>query len=104
MEDKRKTLQETFLGYFTTLSVTPTESEDYMASDDGLSDEWWIWKYLEGSGCGLIEALPRHFLEGTEENHENLSQDSWCPARNSTEHLSNTRLQKEFWITVHEEK
>jgi hypothetical protein len=29
-----------------------------------------------------FEALSRHFLGGTEENHENLSQDSRYPSQN----------------------
>jgi hypothetical protein len=33
---------------------------------------------LEGSNSGLIEALSRHYHEGTEENNENISQDTWC--------------------------
>jgi hypothetical protein len=31
---------------------------------------------LEGSGRGLIEILSRHLTAGTEENHEDLIQDS----------------------------
>jgi hypothetical protein len=32
----------------------------------------------------LFYAQLRHFLGGTEEIHENLSQDSWCSGRNLT--------------------
>jgi hypothetical protein len=28
---------------------------EYIASNDGMIDEWWIGKYMEGSGCGPIE-------------------------------------------------
>jgi hypothetical protein len=31
-----------------------------------------------GSGRGLIELLSQYFRGGTEENHENLSQDNLC--------------------------
>jgi hypothetical protein len=44
-----------------------------------MTDEWCIGKDVEGSGRGLIL---RYFPAGTEENHENLSQDSRSPGRN----------------------
>jgi hypothetical protein len=40
-------------------------------------DRWQMnSKDLEGSGSGPIWVLTRHFRRRTEENHENLSQDS----------------------------
>jgi hypothetical protein len=38
---------------------------------------------LEGCDYGSVDGLSKHLPGGTEENHENLSQDSWCPARDS---------------------
>jgi hypothetical protein len=35
---------------------------------------------VEGSGRGLIQGTMRHLPGGTDENHENLSQDSRSPA------------------------
>jgi hypothetical protein len=37
---------------------------DCIASNSGTTDELWIAKDFEESGCGLIEVLSRHFLEG----------------------------------------
>jgi hypothetical protein len=36
---------------------------------------------MEGSGRGLIMALFWHLPAKTQEKHENLSQDTWCPAQ-----------------------
>jgi hypothetical protein len=33
-------------------------------------------KDMEGNGRGLINVLSQHLLTGTEENHENLSQNT----------------------------
>jgi hypothetical protein len=41
---------------------------------------WMImnWKYVEGSGRGLIfKVISRNLPGETEENHETFSQDSW---------------------------
>jgi hypothetical protein len=35
--------------------------------------------YLEESDSILVKVLSQHLLGGTEDNHENLSQDSWYP-------------------------
>jgi hypothetical protein len=35
-------------------------SWEYTASNCRMIDEWWIWKDLEGSGCVLIEVIPRN--------------------------------------------
>jgi hypothetical protein len=40
---------------------------------------------LEGSSCAPIEALSRHLPGGTEENNENLSQDSRYFGRDSSQ-------------------
>jgi hypothetical protein len=58
---------------FTTLPVA-------VASNDGMTAEWWIGKDLEGSGRGVIEVLYRHLPGGTEEN---LNQDYLCHGRDS---------------------
>jgi hypothetical protein len=44
---------------------------EYIPSDDGMDNEWWIGHDLEGSGRDLFEVLSRHFPGGTEETHEN---------------------------------
>jgi hypothetical protein len=36
--------------------------QDYVASDGRITEERWIWKYLEGSGRALIELQFRTFL------------------------------------------
>jgi hypothetical protein len=45
-------------------------------------------KDLEGSSRGLIKVLSRHFAGGTEENTENLIQDSRCPGSESRPNTS----------------
>jgi hypothetical protein len=35
-------------------------------------------KHLEGSGCGLSEALSQNFPRGTQKEDE-AAKDSWCP-------------------------
>jgi hypothetical protein len=50
---------------------------------------------LEGSGCGLIEALSRNLPGGTEENLENpKSGQAGVQGGIRTEHLPNTRLER----------
>jgi hypothetical protein len=36
----------------------------YIALNDGMTDERWIGKYLEGTGCGIIEFLSRNLPAG----------------------------------------
>jgi hypothetical protein len=74
-----------FLCYTMTLSASPY--------DDGMTDECWTGKNLEGRGHDLIKVLSQHFPGGIEETHGNLSQDSRCPAENLTENPSNTSLE-----------
>jgi hypothetical protein len=33
------------------------QCQDYIVSDDKMINEWWIGKYLNGSGSGLIEVM-----------------------------------------------
>jgi hypothetical protein len=44
---------------------------------------------LEGCGHGLVKIPSQNFVGGTEEYHENLSQDRRCPEIRE-EHLPNT--------------
>jgi hypothetical protein len=57
-------------------------------SDDGMTDEKLIGKYLEGNSCGLSEVLSQHLPV---RNHENLM-IAGVPAKNQTEHVQNTSL------------
>jgi hypothetical protein len=43
---------------------------DYIASDDRMTDEWWIGKNFEGSSYDVIRVLSQHLHGGTEENHD----------------------------------
>jgi hypothetical protein len=52
------------VGYLLTLSHCP----DYILSGDGMTDEWWTGKDLEGSGSGLIEIQSRNLSGDTEKN------------------------------------
>jgi hypothetical protein len=64
-----------FIVYLTRLSVANVEWKD---------DMWMInWKECGRSGRGIFEVLSRHLPGRTEENHENLSQDSLSPGRDS---------------------
>jgi hypothetical protein len=42
----------------------------------------------------------KHFPGGTEENYENLSQDSWCLGRVKTEDLLNANLWRYGYIEL----
>jgi hypothetical protein len=55
-------------------------SSDHVASDDRIINEW-TGEDLEGSGHGLIKVLSWHLPGVTEENHKNLSRDSWSPGQ-----------------------
>lgn len=59
------------------------QCQDCIALDGGMTDDWWLGKNQERSGCGLIKVLFQHFSWGTEENHKDLSQDSWFPSWDS---------------------
>jgi hypothetical protein len=48
-----------------------------------IRDEGWIGKDLEESVHSAVEILSRNLPGGTEECHENCSQDSWSPGINS---------------------
>jgi hypothetical protein len=48
--------------------TTPFSNTDYRTANEGMINEYWIGKYLEGSGRGLIKVLPRHLPRRTEEN------------------------------------
>jgi hypothetical protein len=50
-------------------------SSECIVSDDRMISEWWIGKYWERRCLGLIKACLR-LLGGTEENHQNISQNS----------------------------
>jgi hypothetical protein len=40
---------------------------------------------MEGSCRGLVEVLSQHLPGGADKNHENVSQYSWCPYRDSNQ-------------------
>jgi hypothetical protein len=46
-------------------------------------DEYWIGKDIEGRGHGLIEVVFRNLPAETENNRENVSQDSCCLGQDS---------------------
>lgn len=52
----------------------------------------YLLNYLEGSCCGLIEVLSRHFPGGTEGNHEKLSQFSLCYSWDSNRVLTALKM------------
>lgn len=49
-----------------------------MASNGRMIRWWWIGKYLEGNGRGLVEVLSHNYLRETKKNHENPNQDALC--------------------------
>jgi hypothetical protein len=49
-----------------------------------MTDE--LQKVLKGSGCVLVEVLSQHMPGGTEETTK-LTEDSWCPGRDSNRAL-----------------
>jgi hypothetical protein len=51
---------------------------------------------MEGSGRGVIEALFKHLLGGTEDNHGEPVRIADVPAEVRTEHLPYTSLQRYF--------
>jgi hypothetical protein len=51
-----------------------------MLSDYTLLNGRMIKDELEKSGCGQLKVLSKNLLVGTEQNHKNLNQDSWCPS------------------------
>jgi hypothetical protein len=57
--------------FFTTYSTLLPLTQDYRASNYRMINDW-IREYVEGSGRGLLEVLPRHFLGGTEEYEKPL--------------------------------
>jgi hypothetical protein len=59
-----------------------------------MMDELRTGKILEGSYGDLIDVLPRHLLEGTEENNEKSVRITGAPTEIRTEHLANTRLER----------
>jgi hypothetical protein len=61
----------------------------YIASDDMMIDEWWMWKDLGRSGHDLIEVLSRHF-SGLRETSARIAD---VPAEIRTDHLPNTDLE-----------
>jgi hypothetical protein len=54
---------------------------DYIASDDPVISELWIWDQMEGSGRGII-MLSWNFSAVTAGSHENLGQDIWAEVLN----------------------
>jgi hypothetical protein len=68
---------------------------DYVASNGKTTDEGWIGKDLELSGCNLIETIPRYLLRATGEYHEKPHQDCRYPGsdsnRGSPEFMSGAR-------------
>jgi hypothetical protein len=45
-------------------------SVNYIASNEGMINEWWIEMYLEGGGRNIIKVLSQYLVKGTEEKHE----------------------------------
>jgi hypothetical protein len=56
---------------------------EYIAPNGKTINQKWTGKNLEGSDRDRTKALYRHLLAGTNDNHENLNQDSWGPDRDS---------------------
>jgi hypothetical protein len=56
-------------------------SSDYIVSSDRMINEYWVGHAMEWSDRGLIKELSRHLPGRTEENHEQLSQDSRSPSQ-----------------------
>jgi hypothetical protein len=49
-------------------------TQDYIASNEGEINEWWVGRELEGSGCGLIfRYYPSICLEGLRQTTRNFS-------------------------------
>jgi hypothetical protein len=40
--------------------------------------EYWIERDLEGSSRDLIDILSEHLTQWTDEEHVNVTDDSWC--------------------------
>lgn len=62
-----------------------------MASNNGVTDEWYIVKGLAEFLCGLIGVLYRHLPGSTEENHDRLRKPV-ISIEVHIEHLASKRL------------
>jgi hypothetical protein len=63
-----------------------------------MTDEWWAWKDLEGSGYVLIKASFQHLPGGAEENDkETQPQIPALPAWIWTKHLQNRSLESYYY-------
>jgi hypothetical protein len=67
--------------YFMTPSIARLQSFD-------CENDRFIGKDLAGNNCGPIELLRRYFSVGTEEIHEEKSQNTRRPSRDSNPALS----------------
>jgi hypothetical protein len=76
-----------FVGCFMTLSVSRL-----------YSGKGW-----EGSVPELIQALSQICLKGLRHTTTNLSQDSWCPARDSNQAPQNKRLERYRYVSLLDE-
>jgi hypothetical protein len=53
-------------------------SSDYIKSNGRKITEWWMGKMCKERVLALFQVLFRYLPRGTEENHNNLNQDSLC--------------------------
>jgi hypothetical protein len=59
--------------------------QDYTIPNGTMTEKWQIGKGIEKNGRGLTNALFYHLTGEAEKKHKNLTQDSWCPARDSNQ-------------------
>jgi hypothetical protein len=65
------------LDLFVVYLTTPFSGSDYVASNEGVTNEWWGRKRL----WPTFKVLSYNLHGGTEENHENVSQDNRSPGQ-----------------------
>jgi hypothetical protein len=57
-----------------------------IASDEEVLRELWCGKGVVKQTWPTFKVLSQHLPRGTENNHENLSQESWSPGRDFNLH------------------